>query len=424
MEGSCVRFGIVGCGAMARRHLAGYAELLRSEHRNVELVAVVDLDESRAEALAEEARVLTGSRPRVFRSIATMVEAIDGVEAVDVVTDIRAHHRVAIECVDRGLAVQIEKPLALTMRACALLLRAARRAGSLLVPVEWARRDPMSRLVRALVDDGAIGAPQLLIETGVRGGNRIVHSAWRHDRLSGGVALDLGVNTASMMRYLLGEAESVAGVARLWQPVRRRENGKGRHPASRWATAEPESVRATADDALCALVRFGSGAVAQWSFNQAGQGMPMRQRVLYGSRGSIVAPGEGTGRSPRLDLPELSSIVDENLLEHAPSYRLDPVAAALFGAERPTSYRLSTGEVDRKLFALQLHELGAVVRGQQMPELSGEDARRDAALVYAALESSESGRFVTLDEVSDMRADRYQRDLDADLGLIEVPELD
>ena len=52
-----VRFGLVGCGGMGRRHLAGYAELMRSDFQNVELAAVCDLNERNAEELAEETLV-------------------------------------------------------------------------------------------------------------------------------------------------------------------------------------------------------------------------------------------------------------------------------------------------------------------------------------------------------------------------------
>ena len=103
-----LRLGLVGCGGMGRRHLAGYAELLKSDFCNVELAAVCDLDEQNAEELADEARALVGQRPRVFQSITTMTEAIDGLTAVDIATDVRSHHRVAIECLERGLHIQIK----------------------------------------------------------------------------------------------------------------------------------------------------------------------------------------------------------------------------------------------------------------------------------------------------------------------------
>ena len=48
-----VRLAIVGCGGMGRRHLTGLAELSRTEHMNLELVAVCDLNRRNAEDLAD-----------------------------------------------------------------------------------------------------------------------------------------------------------------------------------------------------------------------------------------------------------------------------------------------------------------------------------------------------------------------------------
>ena len=76
-----LRLGIVGCGGMGRRHLAGLAELARCRAYAVDLVAVCDLNERNANDLADEAQSLLGSRPAVFTDQATMVRETDGVEA-------------------------------------------------------------------------------------------------------------------------------------------------------------------------------------------------------------------------------------------------------------------------------------------------------------------------------------------------------
>src|SRR5262249_15803990 len=99
-------------------------------------------------------------------------------------------------------------------------------------------------------------------------------------------------------------------------------------------------------------------------------------------------------------------------------------AVQLFGGERPSSYRFSFPEIDRKLVALEYHEFGQCVIDGARPEVSGEEARRDVALVYAACESSRLNRSVTPDEVEEVKVDQYQRDIDADLGLIELPGFD
>ena len=110
--------------------------------------------------------------------------------------------------------------------------------------------------------------------------------------------------------------------------------------------------------------------------------------------------------------------------EHAPSYHRCGPAAQLFGGERPAGYNLRFPEIDRKLIALEYHEFGECVLNGRRPEVGGEEARRDVALVYAACESSIANRFVTLDEVEGLQLDAYQREIDADLGLVEVPGQD
>src|SRR5205814_10612605 len=123
----------------------------------------------------------------------------------------------------------------------------------------------------------------------------------------------------------------------------------------------------------------------QWIDHHAGHGQPTRQRLVYGTRGSIVSPGDRNGRPVQLFRDDEPPIGDERILDYAPSYRLDPVAAALFGGERVWRYGFDFPTTDRKLLALEYYELAACVRSRPAPAVSGEVARRDAALVYALL---------------------------------------
>jgi predicted dehydrogenase len=148
-----VRLSIVGCGGIGRRHLAGLAELARFEHQTTELVAVCDLIERNATDLADEASALLGSRPGVFLDLATMVQETEGLEAAACTTDSGSHHLVASELLDLGLHTLCEKPLALTVRGCNRIIAAAQRSGKVLSVAEYFRRDPINRLVRALLDD-------------------------------------------------------------------------------------------------------------------------------------------------------------------------------------------------------------------------------------------------------------------------------
>jgi predicted dehydrogenase len=223
------------------------------------------------------------------------------------------------------------------------------------------------------------------------------------------------------LQYCFGPAASAFGHTRLFEPrrVRRETAGPGGF-YEKWAANVPDWIEADGEDAIFGLITFASGALGQWIDHHAGHGQPIHQRLVYGTRGSIVAPGDRNGRPVQLFRDDEPPIVDERVLEYAPSYRLDPVAAALFGGERVWRYGFDFPTTDRKLLALEYHELAACIRSGTAPEVSGEVARRDVALVYALFESQSARRAVTIAEVESGTVDTYQREIDAHLGLLPV----
>src|SRR5215217_2820562 len=252
-----VRLAIVGCGGMGRRHLAGLTELARSGERAVELVAVCDLNERNAHDLADEALALLGSRPAVFTDAATMARETGGLEAATCTTDSGSHHRVASDLLDRGLHTLCEKPLALTIRGCNRIIGAAERSSKNLSVAENFRRDPINRLVRALLDDGAIGERQFIMETNVRGRDSMIITPWRHQKLTGTITIDAGVHNADILQYYFGDAVSAFGQTRLFEKTRvvRETSGPGGYYA-KWAENLPPTFEATGEDGIFGLVTF------------------------------------------------------------------------------------------------------------------------------------------------------------------------
>lgn len=414
-----VRLALVGCGGMGRRHLHGLAELARAGHANVELVAVCDLNAHNAEDLADEAAGLLGKRPPVYTDLVAMAHDVDGLEAADVTTDSGSHHRVATACLELGLHTLMEKPMALTMRGCNIVLEAARKAGKVLSVAENYRRDPINRLARALIGDGAIGEPQLMLETMVGSGNRIVITPWRHQKMMGTITLDAGVHHADILQYYMGDAVSAFGRAALHERYRYRVETAG--PGGfyqKWADQMPERIEATGEDALYGTVYFSGNALAQWVFDSAGHGQPLSQRLIFGARGSLACPGDRNGRPIRLHLDGEPEITGERLLEYAPSYRLDEVAATLFGGERVWTYDFPFAVTDRKLLGWEYHEFGRCIREGTKPEVDGLVGRRAVALVYAVFESGLAKRPVSIAEVEAVEVDAYQREIDESLGLL------
>jgi predicted dehydrogenase len=414
-----VKLAIVGCGGMGRRHLAGLGELARSEHNNIDLVAVCDLNRRNAEDLADEAKGLLGTRPRVFEDAAQMVREVEGLEAADCTTDTGSHHRAATMLLDLGLHTLCEKPLALTIRGCDQIIAAAERSGKILSIAENYRRDPINRLVRALLDDGAIGDRQFIMETAVRGKDDLFITPWRHQKLAGTLTLDAGVHYADILQFYFGDPAVVYGKVRLYEKLRYSRNTAG--PGGfyeKWAEYIPDTIEATGEDAMFATITFANGTLGQWTDHYAGHGEPLNYRMVYGTRGSIAPPGDRNGKPVRMTFDDGTVIDDERILEYAPSYRLNSAAAELFGGERPWTYGFDFANTDRKLLALEQYELAECIRNGTKPEVDGAVAKRAVALVYALFESDRAGRAVTIEEVESSAVDAYQREIDEYLKLV------
>jgi predicted dehydrogenase len=418
-----IPLALIGCGGMGRRHLRGLQRLASSSHANIDLVAVCDLNQDNANFVADEAGELLGARPRVYADIALMAHEFGAdLQAASVTTDVAAHHRVAVACLEAGLHVLCEKPVALTVRAANLIADAANRAQRIVSIAENYRRDPINRLAQSLIRDGAIGEPRLMVETHIGGGNKIAITPWRHMKHTGTIAIDAGVHYADILRFYLGEVRTVFGEARLHERVRYNTNSTG--PGgfyARWTADFPAQIEPTGEDALYAHLLFDNGATGQWIDDSAGHGKPTRVREVFGSRGSLECPGDRNGRPNVVYLDDGTPINDARVLELAPSYRLEPLAAELFGGERIWTYDLEFNDTDSRLLALEYNELGRCALSRSDPEVTVEEGRRDLALTYAAFESGALGRAVTLEEVLSGSANQYQREIDDALGLLPVP---
>jgi predicted dehydrogenase len=401
---------------MGGRHLLGLKELYETPFCNVELVAVCDLRRDNAERLADDAERTLGRRPYVYEDMGQMVTSVPDLQAVDVTTDSGSHHLVACAAFDLGLHVLCEKPLALTIRGCNRILEAQRRSGKILSVAENYRRDPMSRLTKALLDAGTIGSTYLFLDISASAGNRIVITPWRHNKHMGGMLIDGGVHNADMMLYYMGDAHQVYARIELWEKTRYWSEGGSVVSGfyERWVGEMPDSIEATAEDTLVSVIRFENGTIGQWTQSYAGHGQGFGHKGIYGSTGSLRPGGTRNGVSPVLKLDGSEEMTGAPLLDLVPDYRLDPVTAELFGSDRLASYQMPFPMADRKLLAIEYQELGeCILTGGQPPEVDGTAGRRAVALCYAAFESSVLDRPITLEEIEAERTGSYEADINA-----------
>jgi predicted dehydrogenase len=113
-----LRAGVVGVGALGRHHARVWASL-----PGAELVGVHDLDAGRAASVAAEFGC-----PAFARLDALLAEA----EAVSIAVPTSLHHAVALQAVEAGRDVLVEKPMTATLAEADALVAAARARGRVL----------------------------------------------------------------------------------------------------------------------------------------------------------------------------------------------------------------------------------------------------------------------------------------------------
>ena len=417
------RLVLAGCGGMGRRHLRGYGTLEGFEPGRLELAAVVDREIERAEFVAGEAEEILGARPGCFTSLDEAIAAIPDLEVVDVVVAAAAHHVVVETATAAGLHVLCEKPMAPSVRACRAMQAAANRNGRVLSIAENYRRDPIARLLRAVLDAGGIGELRTVVDYAAGGGRAAIAGGWQFKRVQGGSLLEAGVHNADLQLYFGGDIDRVHGQVRLREPLRfyRDANVKAFH--EHYSAGYPESETADAPDVLMATYEYANGALGQWLYERAAQGPGFDRFTFFGSEGQIDMPGVRQGL-PLQVYPGRSkeALPDDEVLALAPDFGLDDRTSRFFGGERLARYDNNQDDVgsnaDLKLIAIEMAELLDAIEGDGTVEVDAEVGLAAVALVMAAHESSEAGRPVTMQEVVDGSLSSYQDVADRELGLL------
>ena len=106
-----VKIGVIGVGHLGSAHLKNLVTI-----DEVELIGLFDIDRERAEKIASKEQT---------DSFDTQEELLDTVDAVSIVTPTNSHFKVAIEALNRGKSVFVEKPICDNVEDARTLVKAA-----------------------------------------------------------------------------------------------------------------------------------------------------------------------------------------------------------------------------------------------------------------------------------------------------------
>ncbi|MBN6052910.1 Gfo/Idh/MocA family oxidoreductase [Nonomuraea sp. RK-328] len=225
------RSAIVGTGGIATAH----AEAVAASAGRAALVAAVDVDLGRAQAFAE-----TWGIPRVHASLTDLLRAGE-VDLVHLCTPPALHAPLALECLEAGVTVLVEKPPTLSLAEMDALVEAEARSTAHVATVLQHRFGAGALRLRRLADAGELGRP-LLATCATQWFRDEAYFAvpWRGtwESEGGGPTMGHGIHQFDLLFSVLGPWREVTAVA-----------------ARRARAVDTEDVST-------ALVTFDSGAVA------------------------------------------------------------------------------------------------------------------------------------------------------------------
>ncbi len=208
-----LKIAVVGAGGISALHIRAYLGF----PQRCRIAALVDIDIEKAQARNQEFQL----NARVFPDLQKMLDS-EEVDLVSICTPPFTHKEIAVACLQAGIHVLCEKPMASSLAECDEMLAARESSGALLSIVANNRfRTEVMALKR-------------VIESGLAG--RVVHAQvdsfwwrapayydlwWRGtwEKEGGGCTLNHGVHHIDLFLWLMGMPESVSStIANLAHP--------------------------------------------------------------------------------------------------------------------------------------------------------------------------------------------------------------
>lgn len=201
-----LKVAVVGAGFVAqKRHIPAFLRL----RKGVSLCAVCDLNLELAKNVADMFGI-----PNAYSNLSDMLKK-EHPDVVDVCTPPKIHASVAIEAMENGCHVLLEKPMASCLSDCDDMIQASRKHGVKLSIVHNQRFYPSFLKAEQLVKNGSIGelTGMRIISLTPREEYLVHKNHWVH-KLPGGVIGETGPHVVYLSLAFVKNVKNVEVIAR------------------------------------------------------------------------------------------------------------------------------------------------------------------------------------------------------------------
>ncbi|MEH7254009.1 Gfo/Idh/MocA family oxidoreductase [Neobacillus niacini] len=340
-----LRVAVIGCGSIAQhRHLPEY-----QSNKNVELIAVCDINEERAQAVAEKYGV------KAYTNYEELLSS-GSVDAVSVCTPNYLHAPISIAALKSGIHVLCEKPMATSKDEAEAMIAAAKESGKKLMIGHNQRFVPSHQKARQLIQSGEVGKIYSFRTAfghgGPEGWSVEGKEGWffQKEKAFVGAMGDLGVHKADLLRYVLGEEITEVGS---------------------FVETSAKDFADVDDNAVCVL-KTESGIIGTLAASWAYVSKEDNSTIIYGEKAIL-----------RLEDDPTNSLVIQYANGEVVKYELGKIQSNEDGGQ-------NNSHVIEKFVESILQD--------QEPPVPGEEGMKSLEVILAALESNETKQIVRVSE--------------------------
>lgn len=266
-----MKYAIIGCGRIARNHLAAALEC------GLNITAVSDLLPVAMQQLLIEGAPAAVPYIAQYTNYRQMLMDRSP-QLVAIATDSGSHAQIALDCIDAGANIILEKPMSMSLGDADRIIKAAEAAGVKVAVCHQNRFNSASQALYQAVRQnrfGKISHAAVTIRWN-RGVSYYQQAAWRgYWQTDGGALMNQCIHGIDLLRWLMGDS-----IGRVYGVCRNRMH-----------------AYIEAEDVGLAVLTFRNGAVAtiEGSTNIYPQNLE-ETLCIFGEKGTVKLGGKSAGR--------------------------------------------------------------------------------------------------------------------------------
>lgn len=206
-----MRYALIGCGRIATNHMKA------ALNNQLEIVAVCDILPFKMEDLLSKHNLSNDTAIQRYTDYKEMIKDLKP-ELVSIATESGIHAEIALYCIDNGVNVIIEKPMAMSIEDADEIIRRSKEKNVKVSACHQNRFNIAIQELRKAVDSGRFGklSHGSIHVRWNRGKQYYEQASWRGTwEQDGGALMNQCIHGIDLLRWMMGdEIEEIYGVTR------------------------------------------------------------------------------------------------------------------------------------------------------------------------------------------------------------------